>query len=119
MDTILLKGKPVAVELYDNLKFRIKTLSSIGITPKLAAILVGNDPASQVYVKNKSRAFEKQNCKSQTFSFPSNVKEKEIVDLIHSLNNDEDIHGILIQLPLPNTLDSKKIINSVSPDKDV
>ena len=119
MDTILLKGEPVAVELYDNLKFRINTLSSIGIIPKLAAILIGNDSASQVYVNNKSRAFEKQNCKSQTFCFPFNVKEKEVTDLIHSLNNDEDIHGILIQLPLPDSLNSKKIINAVSPEKDV
>ena len=119
METLLLKGKAVSDVICSGLQLRIKTLREDGIVPKLAAILVGDDPASQVYVRNKARAFEKLNCKSQTFKLEADSDEADVLKLIIGLNGDDDVHGILIQLPLPLHLDSKKILYSVSPDKDV
>lgn len=119
METILLKGKPVSIELLGGLKSRIDELSLVDIVPKLAAILVGDDPASQVYVNSKRKAFEKHGCKSETFHLPSDSDQQQIIDLINRLNEDSQIHGILIQLPLPKSFDSKKILNSVLPEKDV
>ena len=119
MDTLLLKGKPVSDKLRSELKSRVDVLVSRGIFPKLAAILIGDDPASKVYVSNKSRAFEKLNCRSQTYELSSNTPEKEILDLIEEMNHDMDVHGILVQLPLPLHLNSQKILHSVSQEKDV
>ena len=106
MDTLLLKGKPVADVLQSKLRVRIDELASGGTVPNLAAILVGDDPASKVYVRNKGRAFEKLDCTCQTYNLSTDTHEKEILDLIDKLNHDMDVHGILVQLPLPQPLDS-------------
>jgi methylenetetrahydrofolate dehydrogenase (NADP+)/methenyltetrahydrofolate cyclohydrolase len=119
MKTLLLKGKPVSEAIRLDLHLRIQSLEVDNITPKLAAILVGDDPASQVYVHSKARAFEKMDCSSQTFKLNSNSVEGDVLELIDQLNNDDEIHGILIQLPLPSHLDSEKILHSVYPEKDV
>ena len=117
--TIILSGKEVASAVYDDLSSRIDHLNSEKTTPGLAAVLVSDDPASQVYVRNKGRTFDKQNCKSQTFQLDVDSDEEKVLELIDTLNNDEDVHGILVQLPLPAHLDSKKILHRVSPKKDV
>ncbi len=119
MGTLLLKGKPVSDSIRLALEQRVQSLKKIGIVPKLAAIIVGDDPASQVYVRNKARAFEKLNCKSQTFGLDSDSSEEDVLTLIETLNDDPTAHGILVQLPLPNHLDSKTILHTVSPKKDV
>ena len=119
MDTFLLNGKPVSDELRSKLKSRVEDLALIGIIPKLAAILVGDDPSSKVYVRNKEMAFEKHDCRSETYNLSANINEKKILELIDALNHDMDVHGILIQLPLPRNLDSQKILHFVSPEKDV
>ena len=119
MDTLLLKGKPVADVLQSKLRVRIDKLASGGTVPNLSAILVGDDQASQVYVRNKGRAFKNLGCKSQTYNLSTEINEKEILDLIDKLNHDIDVHGILVQLPLPKSLDSQKILHFVSPEKDV
>ncbi|MDP6570876.1 MAG: bifunctional 5,10-methylenetetrahydrofolate dehydrogenase/5,10-methenyltetrahydrofolate cyclohydrolase [Candidatus Marinimicrobia bacterium] len=119
MDTLLLKGKPVAEHIRQELTERIQGLKADGITPNLAAIIVGGDPASKVYVKNKARAFEKMDCDSRTYHLDKNASENEVLDLIHELNQNMEVHGILVQLPLPRHLDSKKILHTVSPQKDV
>ena len=119
METFLLKGKPVSDELRFKLKSRVNTLASERIIPKLAAILIGDDPSSHVYVRNKGRAFKKLNCTSDTYNLPADINEQKILDLIDKLNNDIDVHGILIQLPLPRNLNEQKILYSVSPKKDV
>ena len=119
MDTLLLKGKPVADVLLSKLRVRIDELVSGGTVPNLAAVLIGDDPASQIYVRNKGRAFEKLDCTSQTYNLSTDIPEKEILDLIDKLNRDMDVHGILVQLPLPQLLDSQKILHAVSPEKDV
>ena len=97
----------------------MQALIETGIVPKLAAIIVGDDPASKVYVRNKARAFRKLNCESQTYQLNSKSSEKDVLTVIDRLNNDPSVHGILVQLPLPNHLDSKAILHRVSPNKDV
>ena len=119
METLLLKGKPVSDSIRLSLDPRVQSLKEIGIVPKLAAIIVGDDPASQVYVRNKARAFEKLNCESQTYQLDSRSSEEDVLTLIVRLNNDPSVHGILVQLPLPKHLDSKTILHTVSPNKDV
>ena len=119
METLLLKGKPVSDSIRLSLEPRVQSLKETGIVPKLAAIIVGYDPASQVYVRNKARAFEKLNCKSQTFRLDVGSSEKEVLTLIDTLNNDSSVYGILVQLPLPNHLDAKTILHAVSFKKDV
>ena len=119
METLLLKGKPVSDSIRLSLDPRVQSLIEIGIVPKLAAIIVGDDPASQVYVRNKARAFRKLSCESQTYQLDSKSSEEEVLTLIDRLNNDPSAHGILVQLPLPNHLDSKTILHTVSPNKDV
>ncbi len=119
METLLLKGKPVSDSIRLSLEPRVQSLKEIGIVPKLAAIIVGDDPASQVYVRNKARAFKKLSCESQTYRLDSKSNEENVLTLIDRLNNDPSVHGILVQLPLPNHLDAKTILHSVSPKKDV
>jgi methylenetetrahydrofolate dehydrogenase (NADP+)/methenyltetrahydrofolate cyclohydrolase len=119
METLLLKGKPVSDSIRLSLEPRVQSLIETGIVPKLAAIIVGDDPASQVYVRNKARAFEKLSCESQTYRLDSKSNEENVLTLIDRLNNDPSVHGILVQLPLPNHLDSKMILHTVSPNKDV
>ena len=119
METLLLKGKPVSDSIRLSLEPRVQSLIEIGIVPKLAAIIVGDDPASQVYVRNKARAFKKLSCESQTYRLDSKSNEENVLTLIDRLNNDPSVHGILVQLPLPNHLDSKMILHTVSPNKDV
>ena len=119
METLLLKGKPVSESIRLSLEPRVQSLKEIGIVPKLAAIIVGDDPASQVYVRNKARAFEKLSCESQTYRLDSKSNEENVLTLIDRLNNDPSAHGILVQLPLPKHLDSKTILHTVSPNKDV
>ena len=119
METLLLKGKPVSDSIRLSLEPRVQSLIETGIVPKLAAIIVGDDPASQVYVRNKARAFRKLSCESQTYQLDSKSSEEDVLTLIDRLNNDPSVHGILVQLPLPNHLDSKMILHTVSPKKDV
>ena len=119
METKILKGKTVSKHIKENLSPIISSLKDDGIIPGLAAVLVGDDPASQVYVNSKSKVFESNGCYSKTYKMPANSSEQELLNLIEDLNNSSKIHGILIQLPLPKHLDSKKILNSVDPMKDV
>ena len=119
METEILKGKNVSKHIKSNLSELISSLKKEGITPGLAAVLVGEDPASQVYVKSKSKVFESNGCYSKTYKMPANSSEQEILELIDKLNNSNHIHGILIQLPLPKHLNAKKILNRVDPRKDV
>ena len=119
MNTLLLKGKPVSDELCIEVQSRVNKLALDRIIPKLAVILIGDDPASEVYVRNKGRAFEKLNCRSHTYNLSADTNEIAILNLINKLNHDIDVHGILIQLPLPKNINSEKILHSVSPKKDV
>ncbi len=119
MDTQILFGKPVSIHIKDELSKDIAKLKEVNIVPGLAAIIVGDDPASQVYVRNKSKAFKTNGCYSETFSLPVGTSEDDLLDLINSLNNNNKFHGILVQLPLPSHINSKKVLNHVNPSKDV
>jgi len=115
----LLLGKVVAKNIKNKLQEDIKKLYSFGIIPKLAAVLVGEDPASKIYVNTKHKTFLKYGCSSEIYHLKENSEEKEIITLLDDLNNDEHIHGILVQFPLPHHLDSNKIISFINPEKDV
>ena len=119
MSAKLLLGKEVSAHIKKELSSDISKLRAQDITPGLAAILVGDDPASEVYVRNKSRVFKNNNCFSETFTLNANTQEKEILALIDELNNDDKFHGILVQLPLPKHINSRRVLQSVSPNKDV
>ncbi len=90
-----------------------------GITPGLAVVIVGDDPASRVYVNNKKKACELVGFKSEEYALPPSTTQEELIDLVNTLNNKSDINGILVQLPLPNHLDDKAVIEAISPLKDV
>ena len=119
MDTKILFGKPVSIHIKDQLSKDITELKEANIVPGLAAIIVGDDPASQVYVRNKSKAFKINGCYSETFPLPADTSEEDLLALISNLNNNNKFHGILVQLPLPKHINSKKVLNHVNPAKDV
>jgi len=119
IETQLLKGKPVANAIKSKLSTEIKRLATQDIIPSLAVVLVGDDPASTVYVRSKQKAFENLDCYSETFRLPAETSESELLDLLLLLNVNPKFHGILVQLPLPKHIDSKKILLTISPDKDV
>ena len=118
-ETKILSGKEVASAVYDDLISRIDRLTSEKITPGLAAVLVGDDPASQVYVRNKRRRFENMGLFGETFRMEEDSSESDVLAFINDLNGDDRFHGILIQLPLPKGIDSDSVLRSVRPDKDV
>ena len=101
------------------LKKEVAELKENGINPKLAVIMVGDDPGSQVYVKNKSKACEKVGIEFEEYLYDSNLTEKELLDIIQKLNNDNSIHGILLQSPVPKHIDINKAFRTISPEKDV
>lgn len=94
-------------------------VAATGITPHLAAVLVGDDPASQVYVRNKERACAKCGLKSTLHRLPTDTTQQQLADLVSQLNNDDTVHGILVQLPLPEHLDAEPILDAIRPAKDV
>ena len=119
LDTKILSGIEASHALYDSLHDRIHALKEGGITPGLAAILVGEDPASQIYVRNKTKRFDALGLKSDLYRLEASVSEQELSDLIAKINADDNFHGILVQLPLPKHIDSNKVIHAIDPKKDV
>lgn len=115
----IIDGKAVSAFIKDKVKEEVLALKEKGIDTCLAVILVGNDPASQIYVANKKKACEALGIISKEFLLPENVAEEELLALVKELNEDKSVNGILCQLPLPKGLDEKKIINAISPLKDV
>ena len=119
MSAKILSGLTVAKKHKQLLGKRIDSLKKENIVPTLAAILVGDDPASKIYVNTKHKTFTKHNCKSIVYKKNSSITELDLINFIDSLNLDSNIHGILVQLPLPKHLDEKKILSSIDPKKDV
>ena len=115
----ILSGKEVSEHVYSQLKTRVDSLKKINIQPGLAAILVGSNPASKIYIKMKTKRFHSMGMKTETFKMSVDVKESHLLELIEKINNDPNFHGILVQLPLPKHIDSKSVINSIHPKKDV
>ena len=118
-ETQVLSGKKVSRYIYESLAPRIKTLKNNNIIPSLAAVLVGNNPASAVYVRSKERQFSNLKLHTKTFQLNQDSTELELLHLLDDLNHDDQYHGILIQLPLPRHMDAQKILWSIDPRKDV
>jgi len=119
MPATLIDGKSLAASVLAAQKSAIDSLAARGVRPGLAAILVGDDPASRVYVRNKARACEETGVRSETHEFPDHVSETALLERVAHLNADPRVHGILVQLPLPRHLDSSRVLAAVSPMKDV
>lgn len=115
----LIDGKKVSAKIRQELKQEVQNLKKNGITPKLAVIMVGEDKASRVYVKNKSNACNEIGIEYEEFLLSENIKMEELIKLIKELNNRNDVHGILLQSPIPNHLDIKEAFNNIDPKKDV
>lgn len=115
----LLMGKEVSARIKAELKTEVENLKKEGINPGLAVIIVGEDPASQIYVRNKERACEECGIYSEKYALPAETNQEELLKLIDELNNKSSISGILVQLPVPKHIDEKTIINAIAPNKDV
>ena len=115
----LIDGKKISTDIKDELKEEVLKLKAEGREVTLAVILVGDDPASAVYVKNKKKACEYIGIKSLSYELPAETTEDELLELIEKLNGDDTVNGILVQLPLPRHIDEKKVIRTISPKKDV
>ena len=119
MSTIFIDGKDVSQRIREGLKAEVAELTAAGRTPGLAVVLVGEDPASQVYVSSKVRACEELGIYSQKWALPAETTQEELVELIHKLNADDRIHGILVQSPPPPHIDEEAVILNIDPRKDV
>ena len=115
----IIDGKALAKKIRAELKLEVDELKSSGINPKLAVIMVGEDKASKVYVKNKSKACEEIGVEFEEFLLDENTKMDELLELIDKLNNRDDVHGILLQSPIPKHLDINKAFNAIDYRKDV
>lgn len=120
MSAKIIDGNKIADEIRGEIKKEVESLKSQNnITPGLAAVLVGDNPASQVYVRMKRKACKEMGIFSEEYNLPANTKEEELLELINKLNKSTQINGILVQLPLPEQINEVKILNSVLPEKDV
>ena len=115
----LISGKIISTQINEELCLEVKQLKTKGIEPCLAVVLVGEDPASEVYVRNKKRTTEEIGMKSIGHNLPDTITQLELETLIQSLNADPAVHGILCQFPLPEGLDETKVIQKIAPEKDV
>ena len=119
MTNNIIDGKQIAGQVTEKVKERVDTLISKGVTPGLAVILVGSNPASQTYVKNKTKTCERLGMYSVMIELEETISEEELLKNVEKLNADEKIHGILVQLPLPKQIDEDRVIAAISPLKDV
>ncbi len=119
LETKIIDGLGTANTIKDDLRKQVEELKVKGIVPGLAVILVGEDSASKVYVNNKKKACEYIGIKSFSYTLPEETTEKALLELVETLNQDENVHGILVQLPLPKHMNDKKVIRTISPQKDV
>ncbi len=115
----IIDGKQISLDIKDEVREEVKALNEQGIYPGLAVVLVGENPASQVYVRNKKRACEYTGIKSFSYELPDTTTEEELLELIDTLNKDDKVNGILVQLPVPKHIDENKVIKAISPAKDV
>jgi methylenetetrahydrofolate dehydrogenase (NADP+)/methenyltetrahydrofolate cyclohydrolase len=115
----LIDGKELAKKIRSELKQKVEVLKEKGINPKLAVIMVGNDPGSTVYVKNKSKACEKVGIEFEEYLYEEDLTEEELLKVIDKLNKDDSIHGILLQSPVPKSININNAFKHISPEKDV
>jgi len=115
----IIDGKKISAEVREEVRAEVAKLAKKKIVPGLAVVLVGNDPASEVYVRNKHRTCEELGITSYVHKLPENSTEKRVLNLVRKLNEDPDVNGILVQSPLPKQIDENKVINEILPEKDV
>ncbi len=115
----LIDGKAISSQIKEELRLQTIALKAKGIVPGLAVILVGDDPASQTYVRNKTKCCEQLGFYSEQYVLPATTTQQELLSLIDELNVNDNVHGILVQLPLPKHLDKEALINRILPEKDV
>ena len=115
----ILDGKELAKKVREGVKEQVDKLKNKGINPKLAVVMVGNDSASAVYVKNKSNACRKAGIEFEEFLLPEETTEEELIELIKKLNKDKNVHGILLQSPVPKHINIDRAFDTISPEKDV
>lgn len=115
----IIDGKKLAKTTRENLRLEVEELKKNGINPKLAVIMVGNNSASQIYVRNKSRACDEVGIEFEEYLLPTTTEQRELLTLIDKLNKQEDINGILLQSPIPDGLDINEAFRKISPEKDV
>lgn len=119
MTAVLMDGKGVAAEIKLTLKEEVEYMKKVGVSPKIATILVGDDPPSKVYLGSKHKAAAEVGISSENHTLPGFASEEDVADLIDRLNQDPTVNGILLQLPLPQHLDGRRMIERISPAKDV
>ncbi len=116
----IINGKEISDKIRESMTTQVEDFKNkTGAVPRLEVILVGDDPASQVYVRNKEKACAALGMESNTHHLPENTKQESIIDLIKTLNKNKKVHGILVQLPLPGGIDARAVLDEVSPQKDV
>ncbi|PJK17607.1 bifunctional methylenetetrahydrofolate dehydrogenase/methenyltetrahydrofolate cyclohydrolase FolD [Chryseomicrobium excrementi] len=119
MTATIIDGKAIAEQVIEKVKHRVSKLQQQGITPGLTVVLVGDDAASQTYVGSKERTSKRLGMHSSVIQKPSSISEQELLAIIQELNASPDVHGILVQLPLPKHIDENKVLQSIDPQKDV
>ena len=119
MTARLIDGKALSDAVKAEVAQRVLALKQRGLVPGLAVVLVGADPASQVYVRNKAAACEKAGLHSRVIRLEADISEQALLDVVNDLNNDSDVHGILVQLPLPKHMNAAKVIEAIAANKDV
>ncbi len=119
MNANIIDGKAIALATRKALRPRVEALKERGVCPSLVVILVGEDPASAIYVRNKERASEKLGFGGGVVRLPEETTQDELIALVEKYNTDESVHGILVQLPLPKHIDERQVLARISPDKDV
>jgi len=119
MTAEIINGKDLSMELKQKMKSEVDALKNKGLTPHLTVVLVGDNPASKSYVKGKEKAAAETGISSSLIELPSSTSEDELLQVIRELNQDETVHGILVQLPLPEQIREQQVIEAINPDKDV
>tara|TARA_B100000945_G_scaffold320786_1_gene332113 strand:- start:4460 stop:5335 length:876 start_codon:yes stop_codon:yes gene_type:complete len=119
VSAVILDGKALGLRIEADLAERVAALKNSGVEPHLAVVLAGDDPASQVYVRNKQRACERCGIKSTRIDLPNDVSQEQLMQVVANLNSDESVHGILVQSPTPNGTDELAITETIDPSKDV
>ncbi|MCX5750251.1 MAG: bifunctional methylenetetrahydrofolate dehydrogenase/methenyltetrahydrofolate cyclohydrolase FolD [Candidatus Saganbacteria bacterium] len=115
----IIDGKLRAAKIKEELKIRVQALSGKGVVPKLAVLLIGDNPASKTYVSSKAKTCEELGMFSEVHHLPENVREEIVIDLLKGLNADTNIFGLMVQLPVPKHLNERKLLDIISPHKDV
>ena len=117
--TKIIDGKAIAAAIQAEIKVEVEALKQKGIVPGLAVVLVGNDPGSEIYVRNKRRTCGELGIASFAYDLPADTSEKKLLNLVAKLNEDPKVHGILVQSPVPKQIDEQKVLNAIHPGKDV